>query len=113
MSRWRPLDNPAEREPRRVGESLEKVARRMGAPGVRSLGAVFGHWEEVVGASVAAHARPTSLRDGVLRVEVDEPGWATQLRYLGPEIVRRCAEVAGPDVVVSVDVKVARPGGRR
>ena len=107
------MDDPAEREPKRVGESLDRVARRIGAPGARSLGAVFGHWEDVVGASVAAHARPTSLRDGVLRVEVDEPGWATQLRYLAPDILRRCAEVAGPDVVVSVDVKVARSGGRR
>jgi predicted nucleic acid-binding Zn ribbon protein len=84
------------------------VARRLGAPGARSLSAVFGHWDEVVGASVAAHARPTSLRDGVLRVEVDEPGWATQLRYLAPEILRRCAEVAGPDVVVSVEVRIRR-----
>jgi predicted nucleic acid-binding Zn ribbon protein len=91
-----------------VGESLDKVARRLGAPGARSLGAVFGHWDEIVGPAVATHARPTSLRDGVLRVEVDEPGWATQLRYLAPDILRRCEEVAGPNVVVSVDVKVAR-----
>ena len=91
-----------------MGDSLDEVAKRLGAPGARSLSAVFGHWDEVVGASVAAHARPISLRDGVLRVEVDEPGWATQLRYLAPEILRRCADVAGPGVVVSVEVKVAR-----
>ena len=91
-----------------MGESLDRVARRLGAPGARSLSAVFGHWDEIVGASVATHARPVSLRDGVLRVEVDEPGWATQLRYLAPDILRRCTEVAGPDVVVSVEVKVAR-----
>jgi predicted nucleic acid-binding Zn ribbon protein len=91
-----------------VGESLDRVARRLGAPGARSLGAVFGHWDEIVGPAVAAHARPMSLRDGVLRVEVDEPGWATQLRYLAPDILHRCEEVAGPNVVVSVDVRVAR-----
>ena len=109
MSPWKPLRPPrSEEEPKRIGESLDKVARRLGAPGAQSLTAVFAHWEEVVGASVAAHARPTSLRDGVLRVEVDEPGWATQLRYLAPDIVRRCTDVAGPDVVVSVEVKVRR-----
>jgi predicted nucleic acid-binding Zn ribbon protein len=106
---WKPLKPPrSEEEPRRVGESLDKVARRLGAPGARSLGAVFGHWDEIVGPAVAAHARPVSLRDGVLRVEVDEPGWATQLRYLAPDVIRRCGEAAGADVVVSVDVKVAR-----
>jgi predicted nucleic acid-binding Zn ribbon protein len=91
-----------------VGDSLDRVAKRIGAPGARTLGAVFGHWEDIVGPVVAAHARPVALREGVLRVEVDEPGWATQLRYLAPDVIRRCAEVAGADVVVSVDVKVAR-----
>jgi predicted nucleic acid-binding Zn ribbon protein len=91
-----------------VGESLDRLAKRMGAPGARALGAVFGHWDQIVGSAVATHARPVSLRDGVLRVEVDEPGWATQLRYLTPDILRRCDEVAGADVVVSVEVKVAR-----
>jgi predicted nucleic acid-binding Zn ribbon protein len=100
--------NRSDDEPRRVGESLDKVARRLGAPGARSLGAVFGHWDDIVGPVVAAHATPVSLRDGVLRVEVDEPGWATQLRYLAPDVIRRCGEVAGPDVVVSVEVKVGR-----
>src|SRR5687768_7056980 len=109
MSRWRPLrPDRSEEEPKRLRESLDKVARRMGAPGARSLGAVFGHWDDIVGPAVAAHARPTSLRNGVLRVEADEPGWATQLRYLAPDILRRCAEVAGADVVVSVEVRIAR-----
>ena len=98
----------SEEEPRRIGESLDKVARRLGAPGARSLGAVFGHWDDIVGPAVAAHARPVALRNGVLRVEVDEPGWATQLRYLAPDILRRCEEAAGSNVVVSVEVKVAR-----
>ena len=109
MSRWQPSKPPrSEEEPKRVGESLDRVAKRLGAPNSRSLGAVFGHWDDIVGPAVAAHARPVSLRDGVLRVEVDEPGWATQLRYLALDILRRCGEVAGAGVVVSVDVKVAR-----
>ena len=109
MTRWRPLKpDRSEAEPTRLGDSLDRVAKRLGAPNSRSLGAVFGHWDDIVGPVVAAHARPVSLRDGVLRVEVDEPGWATQLRYLAPDILRRCGEVAGADVVTSVDVKVAR-----
>jgi predicted nucleic acid-binding Zn ribbon protein len=91
-----------------VKDSLEQVARRLGAPGATALTSVFGHWEEIVGPSVAAHSRPLTLRDGVLRVEVDEPGWATQLRFLAPDIVRRCGEVGTAGEVVSVEVKVAR-----
>ena len=92
--------------PRPVSDSLEPLARRLGAPTARSLGAVFSRWEEAVGATVAAHARPVSLADGVLVVAVDQPGWATQLRYLSGDLLGRLAEVAGEGVVGRIDIRV-------
>ena len=107
MSRWRSLDDdPRERGPRPVGESLDRITRKLGAGPASTLGAVFRRWDEIVGSAVAAHARPLSLRDGILRVAVDEPGWATQLRYLAPTIVDRCADAVGPDVVTRIEVSV-------
>jgi predicted nucleic acid-binding Zn ribbon protein len=79
---------------------------RFGGASVSSLEHVFAHWEDVVGPSVAAHARPLSLRDGVLAVAVDNPAWATQLRLLGNELLARLSEAAGPGVVTSLDVRV-------
>jgi predicted nucleic acid-binding Zn ribbon protein len=67
---------------------------------------VFSRWEAIVGSSVAAHAQPLSLRDGVLRVAVDEPGWATQLRFLAPTVLARFADAVGPDLVTSIEVSV-------
>ena len=92
--------------PRPVKDSLEHLARRLGAPTATSLGAVFSRWEEAVGATVAAHARPVSLSDGVLVVAVDQPGWATQLRYLSNDLLGRLAEVAGEGVVGRIDIRV-------
>jgi predicted nucleic acid-binding Zn ribbon protein len=112
---WRPLpgDGPG---PRSVGESLDGFAKRLGVPQAGPLAAVFAHWEEIVGSSVAAHAKPVSVVKGALVVAVDQPGWATQLRYLGGRLVERIGEVAGEGVVDRLEVRVeggARPSDRR
>ena len=93
-------------EPRRVGEGLDVVARRLGAPGAASMGAVFTRWEEAVGPLIAAHARPVSLTDGVLVVAVDDPAWATQLSFMTNDLMAKVAAVAGDDVVGRVEVRV-------
>jgi predicted nucleic acid-binding Zn ribbon protein len=98
-------------DPRPLKESLDRVARDLGVPNVEVLTGVFSHWSDIVGASVAAHARPVSLRDGTLHVVVDQPGWATQLRYLASEIVTRCEEVLGASAVRSLEVRVDPKSG--
>ena len=105
---WAPLpgEDPG---PRPVGESLDRVASRLGIPRAATLHRVFGAWPELVGERVAAHARPRWLRDGVLGVAVDEPAWATQLRYLEGDLLARLAERLGPGAVTRIDVRVA-PG---
>jgi predicted nucleic acid-binding Zn ribbon protein len=98
--RWSPL--PGEKpEPRAVGDSLDRVASSLGlAP------ALLTRWPEFVGESVAEHARPRSLRDGTLVVAVDDPAWATQLRWLEADLVARLADVIGPGKVQRIEVRV-------
>jgi len=91
-----------------VSESLEGLAARIGASSSASLVAVFTHWEEAVGPSVAAHCRPATLVRGTLVVEVEDPVWATQLRYLSGTIIERFAATAGPGAVDRVEVRVRR-----
>ena len=50
--------------------------------------------------------RPVSLDGGRLVVEVDEPGWATQLRYLEATLRERLAAVTGGFHVRSLEVRV-------
>jgi predicted nucleic acid-binding Zn ribbon protein len=102
---WRPL--PGEHAgPRAVRDSLDSFAKRLGVSEAGPLAAVFAHWPDIVGESVAAHARPLSLVRGVLVVAVDQPGWATQLKYLGPKLVERIDEVAGEGLVERLEVRV-------
>ena len=111
MSRYRrpPEYEQPTNEPRPVGEGLDNVARRLGAPRATSLGAVFSGWADAVGPAIAAHARPVSLTDGVLTVAVDDPAWAAQLRFLVNDLVAKVAVVAGPDIVGRIEVRVERP----
>ena len=94
--------------PRRVAESLDRLATLLGVPSAGVLAALFSAWPELVGDAVGAHSRPRSLRDGVLVVAVDEPAWATQVRWLESDLLVRLGEVLGEGVVQSIDVRVRR-----
>jgi predicted nucleic acid-binding Zn ribbon protein len=97
----------------RLADALAVVVQSLGRrPGDASSGAgtvnVFRCWDDVVGTPVCEHARPVALDAGRLVVEVDQPGWATQLRFLAATLVARLAEAVGPDVVRSIEVRVSR-----
>ena len=99
----------------KLGDALAGVVQSLGrrprigsgqGQGAMGTVSVLRCWDEVVGAGVAAHARPVGVDDGRLLVVVDHPGWATQLRFLTTTILQRLATVAGADVVRSIDVRV-------
>ena len=75
--------------------------RSLRGAGAQATHSLFGRWPEVVGEAVAAHATPVKIERGRLLVNVDEPGWATQLRYLEADLIGRLAaagiEVSGID----------------
>ena len=99
-------------EPVPLTAALDGVLRSLrGAAGRAEVGGVFGRWDDAVGPTVAAHVRPARLEDGTLLVEVDDPAWATQVRFLADDICRRLAEVTGVRVE-RVEVRVARPRRR-
>jgi YD repeat-containing protein len=97
---------------RPLSSALDELLGTLAPPGVVSassatVGGVFARWDDAVGPQVAAHARPVRLAEGRLVVEVDEPGWATQLRYLEADLLERLRAVAGPGVA-GLDFRVKR-----
>jgi Dna[CI] antecedent, DciA len=57
-----------------------------------------------VGAAVADHAGPSSLKAGVLRVRADSPAWATEIGYLRDEIKAAVNRLVGVELVKEVRV---------
>jgi predicted nucleic acid-binding Zn ribbon protein len=93
-------------EPVPLSDALAKVGAEFGlAPG-DAHGTLDTRWREVMGDDVAAHARLVSVRDGTLTVAVDDPIWATQLRYLETVVVTRATALLGPGVVTRMRVRV-------
>jgi predicted nucleic acid-binding Zn ribbon protein len=99
-----------------IGDSLNSVVRSLRndssdavAPGHTGLqmGGVFGRWAEAVGDAVAAHVKPVKLDGTKLIVEVDDPAWATQLRFLEESMKRRLLEVAGA-TIETIEARVRR-----
>ena len=83
-----------------LSDSMNGVVRalRGGTSDARAMGSLFSRWTDAVGEVVAEHARPVKLDGDRLLVEVDEPGWATQLRFLEGDVIARLRSIAGLEV---------------
>lgn len=90
--------------PTRIRDLLDPVGRKFGLDGAVETGRVFARWKETVGAEIAEHAEPTSLKNGVLRVRAESPAWATELGYLAGEISARVNADVGHRLVSEVQV---------
>lgn len=101
---WEPLRKPS--GPRRLEESLDQVVSGLKAPRVQVLKMVFETWEELVGTVMAAHARPVRVVEGELVVAVDDPAWATEMKFFGGELIDRINTAAEDEVVTALTVKV-------
>jgi hypothetical protein len=91
-------------EPMRIKDALGPLGRQLGLRSPAEAARVFSRWEEIVGAEVASHASPSSLKGGVLRIAADSSVWTTEISYLAEEIKARANKVAGAEVVAEVRV---------
>ena len=100
------MDRPS--PPERLKDLLGGVLARFGVADAEATSKVFNKWSEIVGDAIANNAEPTSLRDGVLRVRVESPTWATEVSYLGDQIRARANDMLGKPVVREVKVWTGR-----
>ena len=97
------------RDPRLVADTLAALVRDRGWTQDVSVGGVIGRWRDVVGDQVADQCTPETFEDGVLLVRTDSTSWATNLKLLAPQLLRRLADDVGEDVVR--EVRVLGPAG--
>jgi predicted nucleic acid-binding Zn ribbon protein len=95
-----------DRDLRPLGGALERVVGGLGARSV--MLDLHREWSTIVGEAVADHCRPQRLENGRLVVEVDHPGWATELRFLEARIIERVSEILPDMVVTTMSVTVTR-----
>ena len=98
-------------EPAPIAASLDRVLRSLHAPAASTVKTVFTEWPELAGPGLAAHAQPVALRDGELVVEVDDPAWASQLRWLEPELKTRLEALPGGPKIERIRFRLRSPEG--
>lgn len=95
------------REPRPISDSLAAVTAGFGSRG-RAID-LNDRWAQAVGDAIAAHAQPERLEAGRLTVVVDDPAWATELRYHSSRILTALNADSGAATISELRLRV-HPG---
>jgi predicted nucleic acid-binding Zn ribbon protein len=93
--------------PRPLAGALEALASDLEP--ATPLAAIQRAWPAVVGDGIAAEARPTAEREGVVTVSCRAAVWAQELDLMGPELVGRLNAALGAESVRALRC-VATPG---
>jgi predicted nucleic acid-binding Zn ribbon protein len=96
---------PPRDDPQPLGAAINGLLDAEGWSLAAATGSVFGRWAQIVGSDLAAHTTPETLSDGELTVSADSTAWATQVRLLAAQLVRRLNSELGDGTVVRVKVK--------
>jgi predicted nucleic acid-binding Zn ribbon protein len=96
--------HPDGRDPTPLGSAVDNLVTESGWSTDVAVHGVLGRWSAIVGSEIASHCTPETFVDGSLRVRTDSTAWATQLRLLAPNVVRRLNEELGHGTVLRVDV---------
>ena len=100
-------------DPQPLGAAIEGLLDDQGWRTSAAVGSVFGRWEQIVGEALAAHTRPGGFADGELLVIADSTAWATQVRLLRAQLIRRLNSELGNGTVTGVKVRGPMPPQQR
>jgi hypothetical protein len=100
-------------DPQPLGAAIEGLLDDQGWRTAAAVGSVFGRWERIVGDALAAHTRPGGFTDGELLVIADSTAWATQVRLLRAQLIRRLNSELGDGTVTGVKVRGPMPPQQR
>jgi predicted nucleic acid-binding Zn ribbon protein len=96
---------PDERDPQLLTNTLGRLMREQGWEVDVAVHGVMARWPSIVGPEMASHCKPESYQDTELTVRTDSTAWATQLKMLAPDLVRRLNAELGDGTVTRVNVQ--------
>jgi len=100
-------------DPQPLDAAIGSLIDEQGWALAAATGSVFGRWAQIVGPELAAHTAPDGLAGGELTISADSTAWATQVRLLAGQLVRRLNAELGDGVVQTVKVRGPATAPRR
>jgi predicted nucleic acid-binding Zn ribbon protein len=95
---------PDDRDPQTLDASIDRLVTEHGWQTDIAVHAVFARWDQIVGVEVAQHCTPERYADDELTVRADSTSWATQMRLLAADVVRRLNQELGDGTVRRIQV---------
>ncbi len=92
------------RDPRTLTETLGTLLAQRGWNQDVAVGGVIGRWPQIVGEDIAAHSTAETFENNVLTVRAHSTAWATQLKFLIPNLLNRIAQDIGDGVVREIRI---------
>lgn len=84
-----------------IQKTLGKILKGLHISDLESI-KLFAAWDGIAGEKLAAHCQPVRITKGILFVEVDDPLWLTQLRYMKLDIQAKIKETLQNESVKDV-----------
>ena len=101
------MNNTNPDNPLSLQSQLTRLLTSLGSDDAASVKGDFGAWSNLVGEAVAAHVQPVKLVDSTLIVEVDDPHWATEMKFLEASLCEKISQLTTTPVT-SLEVRVKR-----
>lgn len=90
-----------------LNKLIPGVMKRLGLEQRLQQSQVFYLWPQIVGADIARHAQPVSLRNGLLVVAVDHPVWLQELsRYHKALLLQKVRATVGQKTVRDIVFRI-------
>lgn len=97
---------------RKAGELVERLMGPKAADEAQGWARFFSSWNSSVGERLAAHSRPVDVRNGIVLVEAEHPGWI-QLLQLKQEGLLAQLKKAFPELGIrGIAFRLQGSGGR-
>jgi predicted nucleic acid-binding Zn ribbon protein len=110
LREWHPFaatENPGTNAAAALERIVPKVMKGLGLEQRLQQSQVFFLWPQIVGADIARHAQPVSLRNGILIVAVDHPVWLQELsRFHKPLLLQKVRERIGKKAVRDIVFRI-------
>lgn len=90
----------------RISSTIERLLAARGLASRLKEYRVLGRWDRAVGAVIARHARPQTIRGKRLAVVVDSSAWMQQLSLLKPEIIEKLNRALGEEAVETITLRI-------
>jgi predicted nucleic acid-binding Zn ribbon protein len=85
-----------------IGEIIAHLRRTTGLGAQLEIARIWEWWDEAVGPHIAPHARPYSVRGGILRVHADSAVWMHKCSYKKWDIIRHINKQARKPIITDL-----------